>query len=85
MCKVLQEAIQVQQEWSSMHSIFNATPKQGLCVCVEREREKVVLALECAIECLFISDLFRTMLRCIRAQSDCRTLNFAVCPARVDL
>lgn len=56
---------------------FNA---QNICytktgvVCVlvesERERERVVLALECAIFCSLVY-LFRMMLRSIRARSDC--------------
>lgn len=43
MCKVLQEAIRVQQEWSSMHSIYSIMLHQNRgcgCVCVERDRDK---------------------------------------------
>lgn len=91
MCKVLQEAIQVQQEWSSMHSIYNATPKQGLCVCVcmcvereterEEESERVVLPLECATECLFISVVIQNDAE--EHQSSVRLLNFADCSAQL--
>lgn len=67
--------------------IYNATPKQSLwlCVCVERERqserERVVLPLECATECLFMSVLIQNDAE--EHQSSVRLLNFAVSSAQL--
>lgn len=48
MCKFLQEAIQVQQEWSPkpLETAYYATPwRYFVCVC---ECKEVILGLECA-------------------------------------
>lgn len=58
MCKILQEAIQVQREWSPRQ--LDMMLHQSVCVCVF---EKAVLLKECARACVLImSKLFIRML-----------------------
>lgn len=62
MCKFLQEAIQVQQEWSPRQSVYDATP-WGDCVCVcVSDRESNFSFGMCKSVCLFVSKLFIKML-----------------------